>query len=85
MEALLAGVSWKAVGTLAILAAAIYGFISEKFGPDVTAFLALLALLLTGILTPGEAFSGLVIRQLCLSRLYWSYRPASSVAARWSS
>ena len=58
MEALLAGVSWKAVGTLAILAAAIYGFISEKFGPDVTAFLALLALLLTGILTPGEAFSG---------------------------
>ena len=58
MEALLSGVSWKAAVTLAILAAAIYGFISEKVGPDVTAFLAMLALLLTGILTPGEAFSG---------------------------
>jgi di/tricarboxylate transporter len=58
MEALLAGVSWKAVVTLAILAAAIYGFVSEKVGPDVTAFLALLGLLLTGILTPVEAFSG---------------------------
>lgn len=58
MEGLLAGVSWKAVVTLAILATAIYGFISEKVGPDVTGFLALLALLLTGILTPGEAFSG---------------------------
>ena len=58
METLLAGVSWKAVATLAILAGAIYGFISERVGPDVTAFLALLALLLTGILTPMEAFSG---------------------------
>jgi di/tricarboxylate transporter len=58
MEPLLAAVSWKAVVTLAILAGAIYGFISEKFGADVTAFLALLALLLTGILTPREAFSG---------------------------
>lgn len=58
MEGLLPGVSWKAVVTLVILAAAIYGFVSEKVGPDVTAFLALLALLLTGILTPVEAFSG---------------------------
>jgi di/tricarboxylate transporter len=57
MEALLAGISWKAVVTLAILAAAVYGFVSEKLGPDVTALLALLALLLTGILTPTEAFS----------------------------
>jgi di/tricarboxylate transporter len=58
MEALLAGVSWKAVVTLAILAGAIYGFVSEKVGPDVTALLALLGLLLTGILSPMEAFSG---------------------------
>lgn len=58
MEALLAGVSWKGIVTLAILAGAIYGFISERVGPDVTALLALLALLLTGILTPIEAFSG---------------------------
>ena len=48
----------KAVVTLLILAAAIYGFVSERFAPDVTALLALLALLLTGVLTPYEAFSG---------------------------
>jgi hypothetical protein len=48
----------KAVLTVAILAAAIYGFVREKLPPDVTALLALLALLLTGVLTPAEAFSG---------------------------
>jgi di/tricarboxylate transporter len=48
----------KAVVTLLILAAAMYGFVSERLAPDVTAFLALLALLLTGVLTPYEAFSG---------------------------
>lgn len=51
-------VTVKAVVTLLILAAAIYGFVSEKLAPDVTALLALLALLLTGVLTPYEAFSG---------------------------
>ena len=44
--------------TLLILAAAMYGFVSEKFAPDVTSLLALLSLLLTGVLTPYEAFSG---------------------------
>jgi di/tricarboxylate transporter len=44
--------------TLLILAAAMYGFVSERLAPDVTALLALLALLLTGVLTPYEAFSG---------------------------
>ncbi len=48
----------KAVLTLVILAAALYGFVSERLAPDVTALLALLALLLTGVLTPAEAFSG---------------------------
>ncbi len=48
----------KAVVTLVILAATLYGFVSERLAPDVTALLALLALLLTGILTPLEAFSG---------------------------
>jgi di/tricarboxylate transporter len=48
----------KAVVTLLILAAAMYGFVSERFAPDITALLALLALLLTGVLTPYEAFSG---------------------------
>jgi di/tricarboxylate transporter len=51
-------VTVKAVVTLLILAAAMYGFISERLPPDVTALLALLALLLTGVLTPYEAFSG---------------------------
>lgn len=48
----------KAFVTLLILAAAMYGFVSEKFAPDVTSLLALLSLLLTGVLTPYEAFSG---------------------------
>ncbi len=48
----------KALLTLLILAGAIYGFVSEKVSPDVTSLLALLALLITGILTPSEAFSG---------------------------
>ena len=48
----------KAAFTLVILAATLYGFVSERLSPDVTALLALLALLLTGVLTPAEAFSG---------------------------
>ena len=48
----------KAVLTLLILAAALYGFVSERLAPDVVALLALLALLLTGVLTPYEAFAG---------------------------
>ncbi len=44
--------------TLLILGATIYGFVSEKLPPDVTALLALLALLVTGILKPIEAFAG---------------------------
>ncbi len=48
----------KAILTLLILAAALYSFVSERLAPDVTALLALLALLLTGVLTPYEAFSG---------------------------
>src|SRR5918998_535940 len=51
-------VTLKAVATLLILAAAMYGFVSERLAPDLTALLALLALLLTGVLTPYEAFSG---------------------------
>ncbi|HKY29196.1 MAG TPA: SLC13 family permease [Pyrinomonadaceae bacterium] len=51
-------VTAKSVVTLLILAAAMYGFVSERLAPDVTALLALLALLLTGVLTPYEAFSG---------------------------
>src|SRR5918999_3041230 len=51
-------VTIKAVVTLLILAATMYGFVSERLAPDVTALLALLALLLTGVLTPYEAFAG---------------------------
>ncbi len=44
--------------TLLITVSAIYSFVSERISPDVTALLAILALLITGILTPIEAFSG---------------------------
>src|SRR5688500_10717209 len=53
-------VTVKAIVTLLILAAAFYGIVSERLAPDVTALLALLALLLTGVLTPYEAFSGFI-------------------------
>src|SRR5687767_2304107 len=51
-------VTVKAIVTLLILAATMYGFVSERLAPNVTALLALLALLLTGVLSPYEAFSG---------------------------
>lgn len=44
--------------TVLILAATIYGYIREKLPPDLTSLLALLALLIAGVLTPQEAFSG---------------------------
>jgi di/tricarboxylate transporter len=58
METLLSIVTLKSVLTLIIIAGAVYGFVSEKAPPDLTALLAILALLLTGVLTPMEAFSG---------------------------
>jgi di/tricarboxylate transporter len=58
METLLSIVTLKSVLTLIIIAGAVYGFVSEKAPPDLTALLAILALLLTGVLTPVEAFSG---------------------------
>jgi len=48
----------RAALTLIVLAAALVSFVREKLPPDVTSLLALLALLLFGILTPAEAFSG---------------------------
>jgi hypothetical protein len=48
----------KAAITVLILLLAVYGFIREKIPPDLTALLALLALLITGVLKPDEAFSG---------------------------
>jgi len=44
--------------TLLVLGAAIVSFVRERFPADMTALFALLALLLTGVLTPAEAFSG---------------------------
>lgn len=43
---------------LAILAGGLYLFISERLRVDVTAMLILLALVLTGVLTPQQALSG---------------------------
>ncbi|MGH9766811.1 MAG: SLC13 family permease [Blastocatellia bacterium] len=54
----LTSITLKGALTLLILIAAVYSFISEKLSPDVTALLAILALLLTGVLTPAEAFAG---------------------------
>ncbi len=48
----------RSVVTILILLSAVYSFIREKLAPDVTSLLIILALLLTGILTPAEAFSG---------------------------
>jgi di/tricarboxylate transporter len=48
----------KAAATLAILAAAVYNFVRERIPPDLTALLALCGLLVTGVLSPVEAFSG---------------------------
>jgi di/tricarboxylate transporter len=57
-ELILKSISLEGVLTLLILAGAIYSFISERLSPDVTALLLIIALLLTGVLTPGEAFAG---------------------------
>ena len=48
----------KAVLAVLILAGAIYSFIAEKISPDMTALLAVVALMITGVLTPSEAFAG---------------------------
>ena len=48
----------KAAVTILILLSAVYHFLRERIPPDLTALLSLLALLITGILTPAEAFSG---------------------------
>jgi di/tricarboxylate transporter len=57
-ELILTSITLKGALTLFILFAAIYSFISEKLSPDVTALLAIIALLLTGVLTPADAFAG---------------------------
>jgi Na+/H+ antiporter NhaD/arsenite permease-like protein len=56
-ELILTNVTLKGALALLILAAAVYSFISEKLPPDMTALLAIIALLLTGALTPAEAFA----------------------------
>lgn len=57
-EFTLAELNVKAVLAVLILLAAIYSFVKEKVSPDLTALLAVLTLLMTGILTPLEAFAG---------------------------
>jgi len=48
----------KAFATLLILAATLYSFLSEKIPHDLTALLALCALVVTNVLNPEEAFAG---------------------------
>ncbi len=49
----------RIVLTFAILGGTIYGFVSEKIPPDIVSVLSMLGLILAGILSPVEAFSGL--------------------------
>ncbi len=49
--------SWEIIFIIALLAAALASFVLERFPPDLTALLVISALLLSGILTPREAFS----------------------------
>ena len=58
LEAVLTAQNLKMAATMIILLAAIYSFVKEKIPADLTALLAVLGLLLTGVLTPGEAFAG---------------------------
>lgn len=58
LEHILTAANLKLAVTVVIVLLAAYHFVRERIPPDVTALLALLALLLTGILTPTEAFSG---------------------------
>jgi hypothetical protein len=58
LEAVFTGQNLKIAATILILFAAIYSFVREKIPADLTALLAVLGLLLTGVLTPGEAFAG---------------------------
>lgn len=58
MELVFPYITLKGIVTLLITGGAIYGFVREKVPPDVVALLAIIALLLTGVLTPMEAFSG---------------------------
>lgn len=58
LEKILTAPNLKMAATIIILFAAIYSFVKEKIPADLTALLAVLGLLLTGVLTPGEAFAG---------------------------
>ncbi len=49
--------SWEIIFIIALLAAALASFVLERFPPDLTALLVFSALLVSGILTPREAFS----------------------------
>lgn len=58
LERILTAPNLKMAATIIVLFAAIYSFVREKIPADLTALLAVLGLLLTGVLTPGEAFAG---------------------------
>ncbi len=58
LEKILTAPNLKMAATIIVLFAAIYSFVREKIPADLTALLAVLGLLLTGVLTPGEAFAG---------------------------
>ena len=55
---LLTQITVEQVTFLLILAGGLYLFISERLRVDVTAMLLLLAMVVTGVLDPGQALSG---------------------------
>ena len=64
LEAVLTAQNLKMAATMIILLAAIYSFVKEKIPADLTALLAVLGLLLTGVLTPGKHLPVSAIRRL---------------------
>ncbi len=49
--------NWEIIFIIVLLAAALASFLIERFTPDLTALMVMSALLVSGILTPREAFS----------------------------
>lgn len=63
--------TWENITVLIIMVLALYLFITEKFSIDTVSVIVMILLMITGILTPQEGFSGLQILQqlqllLCL-------------------
>lgn len=50
--------TWENITVLIIMVLALYLFITEKFSIDTVSVIVMILLMITGILTPQEGFSG---------------------------